>query len=196
MYCDFLNFELLEIWHHHIQSLEQELYTVEFNTENTAWVGEQTTCTFKSTYSYIPVQSIPKSDRKCCVKIQTTPSVRTGFPAVIQHSLLKHLKCLKSKTWNDLTLANLLFLERKTGSAIIGLLVSLQDAMVFSSSPTLQSLVRVNPPIPTQFWCRNQKIRGKRRLSLKSTEKWKSQIIDGVWWIMISISEPWCSKFV
>ncbi len=36
----------------------------------------------------------------------------------------------------------------KTGGAIIGLLVSKQDGMVFSSSPTLLSLVRVNQPIP------------------------------------------------
>ncbi len=39
----------------------------------------------------------------------------------------------------------------KTGGAIIGLLVSKQDGMVFSSSPTCLSLVRVNQPIPTQF---------------------------------------------
>jgi hypothetical protein len=39
----------------------------------------------------------------------------------------------------------------KTGGAIIGLLVSKQDGMVFSSSPTLLSLVKVNQPIPTQF---------------------------------------------
>ena len=74
----------------------------------------------------------------------------------------------------------------KTGGAIIGLRVSKQDGMVFSSSPTFLSLVRVNPPIPTQFWCRNQKIRGKKISSLKSTWKWKSQIMDGVCWIMIS----------
>ncbi len=58
--------------------------------------------------------------------------------------------------------------------------------MVFSSSPTCLSLVRVNPPIPTQFWCRNQKIWGKRISSLKSTGKWKSQIMDAVCCIMIS----------
>jgi hypothetical protein len=58
--------------------------------------------------------------------------------------------------------------------------------MVFSSSPTPLSLVRVTPSIPTQFWCRNQKIWGKRLSSLKSTGKWKSQIMDGVCWIMIS----------
>ena len=58
--------------------------------------------------------------------------------------------------------------------------------MVSSSSPTCLSLVRVNPPIPTQFWCRNQKTWGKRISSLKSTGKWKSQIMDGVCWIMIS----------
>jgi hypothetical protein len=80
----------------------------------------------------------------------------------------------------------------KTGGAIIGLLLSKQDGMVFSSSLTLSSspihlsLVRVNQHIPTQFWCRKQKIWGKRRLSLKCTGKWKSQIMDGVWWIMIS----------
>ncbi len=64
------------------------------------------------------VQPVPKAYRKCCVKFQTTPSVRTGFPlaAVIQHSLAEHLKCLKSKTWNDLTLANLFFLERRMRS--------------------------------------------------------------------------------
>ncbi len=76
----------------------------------------------------------------------------------------------------------------KTDGAIIGLLVLKQDGMVFSSSPTCLSLVtwRVNPPIPTEFWCRNQKIWGKRISSLKSTGKWKSQIMDGVCWIMIS----------
>ncbi len=41
---------------------------------------------------------VPKADRKCCVKFRTTPSVRTGFPAVIQHSLSEHLKCLKPNT--------------------------------------------------------------------------------------------------
>jgi hypothetical protein len=44
------------------------------------------------------LQPVPKSYQKCCVKFQTTPSVRTGFPAVIQHSLSEHLKCLKPKT--------------------------------------------------------------------------------------------------
>jgi hypothetical protein len=39
----------------------------------------------------------------------------------------------------------------KTGGAIIRPLVSKQDGMVFSSSPTLLCLVRVNPPIPTRF---------------------------------------------
>jgi hypothetical protein len=39
----------------------------------------------------------------------------------------------------------------KTGGEIFGLLVSKQDGMVFSSSPTLLSLVRVNLPIPTHF---------------------------------------------
>jgi hypothetical protein len=58
--------------------------------------------------------------------------------------------------------------------------------MIFSSSPTCLSLVRVNPSIPTQFRCRNQKIWGKRISSLKSTGKWKSQLIDDVCWIMIS----------
>ena len=74
----------------------------------------------------------------------------------------------------------------KTGGAIIGLQVSKQVGMVFSSSPTCLSLERVNPPIPTQFWCRNQKIWGKRISSLKSTGRWRSQIMDGVCWIMIS----------
>ncbi len=44
---------------------------------------------------------------------------------------------------------------------------------------------KLSPLIPTQFWCRNQKIWGKRILILKSTGKWKSQRMDGVWWIMI-----------
>jgi hypothetical protein len=43
-------------------------------------------------------QPVPKAYRKFCVQFQTTPSVQTGFPAVIQHSLSEHLKCLKSKT--------------------------------------------------------------------------------------------------
>ncbi len=74
----------------------------------------------------------------------------------------------------------------KTGGAIIGLRVSKQDGMVFPSSPTCLSFVRVNPPIPTQFWSRNQKILGKRIPSLKSTWMWKSQIMDVVCWNMIS----------
>ncbi len=57
----------------------------------------------------------------------------------------------------------------KMGGASIELRVSKQDGMVFSSSPTYLSFVRVNPPIPTQFWCRNQKIWGKRIPRLKST---------------------------
>ncbi len=104
-------------------------------------------------------QPVHKVYQKCCVKFRTTPSVRTGFPAVIKHSLSEHLKCLKSKTWNDLTSANLFFLSAqklrqnalsgKTGGAVIGLRVSKQDGMVFSSSPTCLSLVRVNQPIPS-----------------------------------------------
>ncbi len=43
--------------------------------------------------------------------------VRTGFPAVIQHSLSEHLKCLKPKTWNNLTSTNLFFLRRRMRSA-------------------------------------------------------------------------------
>ncbi len=62
-------------------------------------------------------QPVPKAYRKWCVKFQMTPSVRTGFPAVIKHSLSQHLKCLKSKTWNDLTSANLFFLGRRMRSA-------------------------------------------------------------------------------
>ncbi len=66
-------------------------------------------------------QPVPKSYRKCYVKFQTTvtPSVQTGFPAVIHHSLSGHLKCLtwKPKTWDDLTSANLFFLERRMRSA-------------------------------------------------------------------------------
>ena len=46
----------------------------------------------------------------------------------------------------------------KTGGAIVGLLVSKQVGMVFSSSPTCLSLVGVNQPTPTRFRCRNQKI--------------------------------------
>ena len=144
------------------------------------------------------LQPVPKAYRKCCVKFLTTPSVWTGFPAVIQHSLSNHFKCLKSKTWNNLTSssANLFFFRAqnalccKTGGAIIGLQVSKQDGMVSSSPPICLSLVRVNPPIPTQFWCRNQKIWGKRISSLKSTGKWKSQIMDGVCagsWSLISL---------
>ncbi len=62
-------------------------------------------------------QPVPKAYRKCCVKFRTTPSVRAGFPAVIKHSLSEHLKWLKSKTWNDLSSANLFFLERRMRSA-------------------------------------------------------------------------------
>ena len=62
-------------------------------------------------------QPVPKAYRKCCVKFRTTTSLRTGLIGVIQHSLSEHLKCLKSKTWNDLTSANLFFLERRMRSA-------------------------------------------------------------------------------
>jgi hypothetical protein len=44
-------------------------------------------------YSYCSYQLVPKGYQKCCVKFRTTPSVRTGFPAVIQHSLSEHLNC-------------------------------------------------------------------------------------------------------
>ncbi len=71
----------------------------------------------------------------------------------------------------------------KTGETIIGLRVSKQDGMISSLSPICLSLVRVNPPIPTQLWCRNQKIWGKRISSLKSTGKWKSHIMD---WCVLS----------
>ncbi len=147
------------------------------------------------TISYTWYRPVPKSYRKCCVKFQTTPSVRTGFPAVIQHSLSENLKCLKLETWNDQTSTNLFFQSAECAperilrsGAIIWLRVSKQDGMAFSSSPTCLSLTRVNQPIPgpTQFWCRNQEIWGKRVSSLKSTGKWKSQIMDGVCWIMIS----------
>ncbi len=136
-------------------------------------------------------QPVPQAYRKWCVKFRPTPSVRTGFPAVIQHSLSEHLKCLKSKTWNDLTSANLFFWECRMRSAAKRVEQSLGSGYPskmewFSSFPTRLSLVRVNQPIPTQFWFRNQTIWGKRISSLKSTGMWKSQIMDGVCWIMIS----------
>ncbi len=65
-------------------------------------------------------QPVPKAYRKWCVKFRTTQSVRTGFPAVIQHSLSEHLKRLKLKTWNDLTSANF-FLEHRMRSAAMAL---------------------------------------------------------------------------
>ncbi len=74
-------------------------------------------CNMQNMQNLNSAQPVPKADRKCCIKFWTTPSVRTGFPALIQHSLSEHLKCLKPKTWNDLTLANLFFLERKMRSA-------------------------------------------------------------------------------
>ena len=64
-----------------------------------------------------PPQPVPKPRWKCCVKFRTTTSLRTGLIGVIQHSLSEHLKCLKSKTWNDLSSANLFFLERRMRSA-------------------------------------------------------------------------------
>ncbi len=136
------------------------------------WVHIPThTCTYRD-------QPVPKAYRKCCVEFRTTPSVRslrTGFPAVIQHSLSENSNCRDSKTWNDPTSANLLFYRAqnalcgKTGRAIIGLLVSKQDGTSIS-----------------HFWCRNQKMWGKRIFRLKSTGKRKSRIMDGVWWSMIS----------
>jgi hypothetical protein len=53
------------------------------------------------------IQLVPKAYRKWCVKFQTTQSVRTGFPAVIQHAPSELLKYLKPKTWNNLTSAKL-----------------------------------------------------------------------------------------
>jgi hypothetical protein len=127
-------------------------------------------------------QPVPKAYRKWCVTFRTTPSVRTGLPSVIQHSLSEHLKRLKLKIWSNIKNA----LCGKPDGSIIGLRVSKQVGMIFSSSPTCLCLVGVNPSIPTQFWCRSQKIWEKRISSLKSTGKWKSQIMDGVCWIMIS----------
>ncbi len=125
------------------------------------------------------IQPVPKAYRKWCVKFRTTPSVWTGFPAVIKHSLSEHL-ALKIKNLKQCNFGQYVFFRAqnalccKTGGAIVGLRVSKQGGMIFSSSPTCLSLVRVNPPIPTRFWCRNQKIWGKRISSLKSTGKWKS----------------------
>ncbi len=62
-------------------------------------------------------ESEHKAYRKWCVKFRLTPSVWTGFLAVIKHSLSEHLKCLKSKTWNDLTSANFFFVECRMRSA-------------------------------------------------------------------------------
>ena len=75
-------------------------------------------CRTCMTYDIVrDVQPVPKAYRKWCVKFRTTTSLRTGLIGVIQHSLSEHLKCLKSKTWNDLTSANLFFLERRMRSA-------------------------------------------------------------------------------
>ena len=137
-------------------------------------------------------QPVPKAYRKWCVKFRTTTSLRTGLIGVIQHLTLRALKMSKIKNLKRSNFGQSVFFRAqnalcgKTGGAIIGLRVSKQDGMVFSSSPTCLSFVRVNPPIPTHFWCRNQKIWGKRIPSLKSTWMWKSQIMDGVCWIMIS----------
>ncbi len=54
-------------------------------------------CNRLSTPCYECNKPVPKAYRKCCVKFLTTPSVRTGFPAVIQHSHSEHLKRLKPK---------------------------------------------------------------------------------------------------
>ncbi len=63
-------------------------------------------------------------------------------------------------------------------SLIIGLLVSKQDRMIFSSYPTHLSLVWVNPPIPIQFWCMKQMIWGKRH---------KKSIVCGGSWSLICL---------
>jgi hypothetical protein len=106
-------------------------------------------------------QPVHKAYRKCCVKFRTTPSVRTGFPAVIQHLLSEHLSKIKNLKRSNFGQSVFLRAQNalcgKTGEAVIGLRVSEQDGMFFSSFPTRLSLVRVNQPIPTQFWCRNQK---------------------------------------
>ncbi len=129
------------------------------------------------------------TDSRCAIGSDWSSSCNSAF--TLQAFKTSKIKNLKRSNFGQFVF----FREQnalcgKTGGAIIGLLVSEQVGMVFSSSPTRLSLlvlvVRVNPPISTQFWCRNQKIWGKRISSLKSTVEWKSQIMDGVCWIMIS----------
>jgi hypothetical protein len=64
---------------------------------------------------YMP--PVPKAYRKCCVKFLATPSVRTGFPAVIQHSLSEHLKMSKIKNLKQFNFGQSVFLERRMRSA-------------------------------------------------------------------------------
>ncbi len=64
------------------------------------------------------LEPVPKADRKCCVKFRTTPSVRTGFPAVIQHSLsVRAFKMSKTKNLKRSNFGQSVFLERKMRSA-------------------------------------------------------------------------------
>jgi hypothetical protein len=74
------------------------------------------------------------------------PELRTG---AFKMSKNKNLK--RSNFSQSVFFRLQLELCGKTAGAIIGLRISEQDGMVFSSSPTRLSFVRVNPPIPTQF---------------------------------------------
>ncbi len=92
------------------------------------------------------IQPVPKAYRKWWVKFRKTPSIRTGFPAVIQHSLSVNLHVSKIKNLKRSNFGQSVFFRPKippqnalcgkTGCVIIELLVCTLDGMVLSSSPT------------------------------------------------------------
>ncbi len=132
------------------------------------------------------VLPVPKAYRKWCVKFRTTPSVRTGFPAVIKHRALKMSKIKKLKRSNFGQ--SVFFREQnalcsKTGGAIIGLRVSKQDGMVFSSSPTCLKWTHLSP-LNSDAGIKSYEGKEYWAWNLQGSEK--SQIMDVVCWIMIS----------
>jgi hypothetical protein len=100
-------------------------------------------------------QLISKTDATCTISHEGGPSMA---PSQNYSALtLRALKMSKIKNLKRSNFGQSVFFRAqnalcgKTGGAIIGLWVSKQDGMVFSSSPTCLSFVRVNPPIPTHF---------------------------------------------
>ncbi len=133
--------EIPKLWYQHTFKFKFKLFWLRYRAWYSSWTSSSilksidfdidlkasyfTELRYRSFSTSIPwlvskhfdIQPVPKAYRKWWAKFRSTPSVRTGLPAVINHSLSKHLKGLESKTWNDLTSANLFLLERRMRSA-------------------------------------------------------------------------------